>query len=151
MRLFVCALVSLAACSSATSGTAGGGSCSLGLEWGMGESSGFKWLRDGDTAPMTDANGSCFIDATLRLDGTNATDVVAETTVTVDGYDPVYEPPARLPLVVGADGARYATGVRAPLDNASPSNLAGRAVTIVVHATADGCTSWTASSVVIAR
>lgn len=152
MRWFVCTLVSLAACSSASSGSTTGdvGSCSVGLEWGVGQSSGFKWLRDGDTAPMTDANGSCFIDSTLRLEGTTAADVVAQMTVTVDGYEPVYGPPAQLQLALGPDGAGYATGLRMSMDMASPSNLAGRTVLVVVHATADGCASWTASKVVVA-
>ncbi len=153
MRWFVCAFVTLAGCSSSSgSGSAGDvSSCSMRLEWGVGPGGGFTWLRDGNAAPMTEANGSCFIDSSLRLSDTTATEVVAETTVSVDGYEPVYQPPARLPLVAGPDGARYATGLRASLDNAAPSDLAGRAVTIVVHATADGCSSWTASDVLIAR
>jgi hypothetical protein len=90
-------------------------------EWG------FEWLRDGDTAPMTDAQGSCFIDSTLRLTGTTAMTLVAQTTVTVDGYNPNYQPPAELQVAVGSDGARCATGLRASLD-VPASNLAGRTV-----------------------
>jgi hypothetical protein len=98
-----------------------------------------------------DADGNCFIDSTLRFSGTTAPDAVAEMTVTVAGYEPVDETSARLPLMVGADGARYATGLRVSLDNVAASSLPGRNVTVVVHARAGSCASWTATDVVLGQ
>lgn len=118
--------------------------CYFTIEWGERAGGAFVPFHDGaEAGVILGFQGFRYLQTSVRLQGTSASDAFVRFQVTLDGHPTSAQEAGRFHLVTGDDGALYADAVQLFFNDVPMPEIVGHSAEVIVIGTAGKCTGKT--------